>query len=142
VQSASQLLVELEPDSFEAHWVLGRTLAAKDEPAGAIEHLRKALELSDQRPAIAAELAMILATTKQVELRDAQEAVRLAQSACEAMDYTDISHLKALAAAQAEAKDFPAAVQTLRRALYMARLCKDTNEIRRLSGQIDRYADR
>lgn len=142
VQSASQVLVELEPDSFEAHWVLGRSLAAKDETAQAIEHLRKALELSNQRPAIAAELAMILATTKQTELRDVEEAVKLAQSACEAMEYTDITHLKALATAQAEAKDYPAAVQTLERALYMAKLRKDTNEIRRLSSQIDRYANR
>lgn len=139
--SASRKMLELEPMAFEAHWMLGRFLA-DDDPAQAIEHYRMALEVSEQRPLIAAELAELLATTKNQELRDGPEALRLARNACEAVESTNIVYLKALAAAQAETGDNAAAARTIHRALRLARLREDEHEERRLLNLADRYANR
>jgi hypothetical protein len=56
-------------------------------------------------------LAWILATSPDAKLRDGRRAVRLATTVCEATDYKLAYILSTLAAACAEAGDFPSAVK-------------------------------
>jgi len=140
--SASQRLLEIEPDSPEAHWMLGRVLATDDKDEQAIVHLREALRRSDGQPAIAAELALLLATAKPSTLRNGDEALRLAHAASAAVDNTNIRYLNALSAAQVETGDFASAAETLWKAVRLARMRKDENEERRLVARIERLGNR
>jgi protein O-mannosyl-transferase len=61
-------------------------------------------------------LAWLLATCPEDAVRDGPEAVRLAQHACELTKYETTIYLGTLAAAQAEAGRFAAAVSTAQKA--------------------------
>jgi tetratricopeptide (TPR) repeat protein len=65
-------------------------------------------------------LAWLLATCPQDDVRDGREALRLAQRTCQITREQVPSLLDTLAAAQAETGDFPAAIQTLSRAIRLA----------------------
>jgi hypothetical protein len=65
-------------------------------------------------------LAWLLASCPDAVFRDGPEAVRLASRACELTGYTQPMVIGTLAAAQAEAGDFPAAITTAQRAVALA----------------------
>ena len=65
-------------------------------------------------------LAWLLAACPDAAFRDGPEAVRLATRACELTGYTQPLFIGTLAAAQAEAGDFPAAIATAERAAALA----------------------
>ncbi len=140
--SASQELLKVDPDAYHAHWMLGRVFAANKEVEQAIFHFREALRLSDSQHAVAAELALLLATAQPSKLRNAREALRLAQTVSAAVEGTDIRILNALAAAQAETGDVAAAKKTLWKAVRLARIREDKVEERRLVEQINRLGKR
>ncbi|MFC1738972.1 sulfatase-like hydrolase/transferase [Planctomycetota bacterium] len=87
----------------------------------ALEYYRKALQLESNGPPPMVELAWIFATSKDAAFRKPQEAVRLAQQACELTNYTNPVYLDTLAVAYAAAGRFSEAVQTAEKALTLAR---------------------
>ena len=107
-------------DPAEVHAGLG--VAAQqtgNDPVAALEY-RTALELElvNERWAIVNNLAWLLATTPQRDLRDPQEAINLARSATEA-DPEHADFRATLAAAYASAGEFPQAVSTQLEALSL-----------------------
>lgn len=142
LRNATQLLLDLGPETYQAHWMLGRLDAANDKPREAISHFRQALQQQEDDPTIAAELALVLSTANPEALRDGAEALRLARSACEYSEYTNISYLKSLAAAQAELGDLTDAVNTLEAAARFAKLHRDVQQEREIHRQIDRLTYR
>ena len=85
-----------------------------------IEQLRLVLAAEpDKTPALNA-LAWILATTEDAEVADAEEAVRLAEKACELTDYKAPSVIDTLGAAYAASGDFERAVEMAEKASALA----------------------
>ncbi|TDI40687.1 MAG: tetratricopeptide repeat protein [Acidobacteria bacterium] len=113
--------LEADPELAQAHNNLGMALrmtGGRDEP---LAHFRAALE---QRPVWTepmAEIAWILATHPDAELRRPQEAVRLAQRAAELTGHRQPVVLDTLAAAYASRGDFERAVTTAEQAAELAR---------------------
>lgn len=118
-------LVELKPDDAVAHGALAEHLLHKKQRPDAVEHYREALRL---RPNLSFEtrtyswannLAWLLATSPEVELRNGSEAVRWAERACEVAQQSDVEVIDTLAAALAEAGRFEEAIQVSKQLLEL-----------------------
>ncbi len=117
--------IKLDPNYAEAH--LGYAIACKEEGrvAEAIEPLRRAVELRPQWVEALDELALILATHPQAELRNGEQAVQLAERAVRLTRAERALPLDVLAAAYAEAGRFEEAVETTQQAARLARAAGD-----------------
>jgi tetratricopeptide (TPR) repeat protein len=103
--------VALRPDNIDAQTNLAQLLSNRGDAAAAAAAFREALTLRPNHPQALAGLAWIRATAADPALRDADEAVRLAERAAEATRHHDIGALDALAAAYASAGRFDDAVR-------------------------------
>ena len=112
--------LEADPGSAEAHYHMGVALAQQGKPADAVAEWRKSLAIQPDNVLALNRLAQVLATSADSSLRDGAEAVRLAEHAAGLTESPDPALLDTLAAAYAEAGDFPLAVDTARRALQLA----------------------
>ncbi len=102
--------LRLKPDDVRFHYRLAVALAAQGKSKQAIVQYREALRLVPDLPEVLNELAWILASDPDAQLRDGQEAVRLAECACEQTQYQAADMLITLATAYAETVRFPEAV--------------------------------
>ena len=112
--------LQIRPDYAEAHGNLGYVLAYQGKLGEAIAHLTEALRLKPDWVEPMNNLAWFLATHKETELHNADEAVRLAEQACGLMGYKEPGLLDTLAAAYAAAGRFSEAVATAEKALELA----------------------
>jgi len=112
--------LRLNPAYAEAHYQLGSALFKQGRTEDAIAHMRQALELEPANGSIQNDLAWILATAPQESLRAGARAGQLATHASHASGGNNPLILETLAAAYAEAGDFPNAVQTTKKALQLA----------------------
>ncbi|MCU0782907.1 MAG: tetratricopeptide repeat protein [Verrucomicrobia bacterium] len=103
-----------------AHCNWGIALEGLGRTKEAILHYRKALRLNPQMPRALNNLAWILATHPEAEVRNGAEAVRLAERACQLTDYTLVILVGTLGAAYAESGRFEEAVATANRAAALA----------------------
>ncbi len=113
-------VVRLAPNSALAHLNLAQVLESEGRIDEAITHYREALRLKPGWVSLINNLAWLLATHKQTEFRNPEEAVRLAERACELTNYEEPGVLDTLAAAYATAARFPEAVATAEKALGLA----------------------
>jgi tetratricopeptide (TPR) repeat protein len=143
--TATREALRLSPADPELHLILGCALAAEgrkptsslalggEQPlftvtatnlagapevltAHAIDHLRLCLKLSPNFADAMNNLAWILATYPQSELRTGREAVELAKKACSLTSYRNADMLTTLAAALAETGEFDLAKETAEKA--------------------------
>lgn len=111
--------VSLNPQYTEARYNLGHALIATNQPADAAEQFREALRVRpDWTPALAS-LAWLEAT-EPGEVRNGDDAVRLASRAADLTGRNDAQVLDVLAAAYAAAGRFNEAVQTAETAVTLA----------------------
>lgn len=108
------------PDSVHAHYQLGLSLQCLGESAAAIAEFNKVLDLDPNHVPAQNNLAWLLATSAEPSLRNGQKAVELARQAVQLSNGLSPQILDTLAAAYAEAGQFPEAIQTARRALELA----------------------
>jgi Flp pilus assembly protein TadD len=92
---------------------------AGDRP-GARLHFEKALALDPHNQRILNNLAWLMATAPEDSVRDGKRAVELALAAAQATAFRDPTVLDTLAAAFAEAGDFPKAMEAAHRALELS----------------------
>ena len=114
-----QEALQIRPDYAEARINLGnalRTLGKLDE---AIEHYQKVLQIKADSIVILNELAWVLATVDDEDLRDPTESVRLGKRACELTQYSYPNLLDTLAVAYAADDDFAKAIETAEKALLL-----------------------
>ena len=104
----------------EIFFHLGMTLGQSGRPREAVAQYREALRLNPNLTGALNNLAWVLATSPDDELRDGAEAVHLAERACELTHYGQPLFIGTLAAAYAEAGRFPEAVATAEKAEQLA----------------------
>ncbi len=86
----------------------------------ALHAFRQGLRHAPEDMRLAYQLAWLLATAPEAELRNGKEALRLAKTVCEKTANRSPGALEALAAAYAENREFEAAVQTAQQAQQLA----------------------
>ena len=118
--SKLERLLQIYPDSALAHENLGVVLCRTGRFAEAVKVYQKALALNPKLLTALNNLAWVLATCSDVEVRNGTRAVELAKEANRLASGRDPTILDTLAAAYAEAQDFQKAVQTAQAALEMA----------------------
>ena len=131
--------VQLDPNSTNAHDNLAIALTRLGQFDEAIYHYRKAVELDPNRLGAIASLAWLLATHPLAERRDGEEALALAQRACQQTGYGNPGPLNSLAAAYAELGRFDQAVQAAERALDLAKRAGDQQRVAEVSATLDSY---
>ena len=109
-----------KPDQPVAHYNLAMALAKLGRTDQAIEHLRATIRLQPNTPAALNGLAWIRAANSHAAFRNGDEAIQLAQRACELTGYRRPALLVTLAAAYAEAGRFEEAITTAQKARVLA----------------------
>ena len=110
----------LRPDNVESHTNLGQLLANRGQTAEAVRQFSEALSLRDDNVQALAGLAWIYATTSESSLRNAPEAVRLAERADKATSHQDVTAIDALGAAYAAAGRYEDALRAAMDGLALA----------------------
>ncbi|MBD3334493.1 MAG: tetratricopeptide repeat protein, partial [Candidatus Eisenbacteria bacterium] len=112
--------VKANPEDGHAHFELSHLYRRLDRIAESADHLEKAAMLLPEDPAARANLAWILATSRDAALRDGARAVSLARRAVALTNGERPEPLDVLAAALAEAGRFEEALSTAERALELS----------------------
>jgi tetratricopeptide (TPR) repeat protein len=112
--------LDLQPQNPEAHVELALALTAKREIKQAVNEYKAAIRLDPNLPVALNNLAWLLATSSDNQLRNGPEAVHLALHACELTGYREAVMIGTLAAAYAEAGEFDKAVDAAKRASDLA----------------------
>ena len=137
ITAARQLgyVMMLRPNAEEALTQLHQIVVSLAKAPDGLQRLRDIATNAPDSPRMLDELAWLLATYPDSNARDGAEAVLLAERACALTDRRIPGLLATLAAAYAEAEDFPRAIATGEEALSKARSLNDTDGIQ-LSGNI------
>ena len=131
--------LSLDPNLAEAHYHLALVLLARKQVDQGIQQYRQAVRLKPDWVEALNNLAWLLATHADARFRSGGEALRLAQHAAELTRHEDAETLDTLAAAQAEAGNFPEAVATARRAIDLANRNSKTNLALAISNHLELY---
>ncbi len=129
----------LEPRHVLAHSNLARALHALGRMRDAVKQYRITLQLAPQQSSDANNLAWVLATSRERDVRDGAEAVEVAARLCRQTKHQDARTLATLAAAYAETGDFRQAVQTVRRAIDLTEASGQNNFTAFLRQHLARY---
>jgi len=125
-------VLEGRPDDAATHYKLGVALSMTGQ-SGGLKHLREAVGLKPDFLAPLTGMVWYLAAHPDAEVRDASQAIELAELAAELTHYRSEKVLDALAAAYAAAGQFDDAVRTAEQAVARARARGD-----RRAGDIQR----
>jgi tetratricopeptide (TPR) repeat protein len=117
--------VRRQPAYAPAHYCLGALLEQAGQPSEAIGAYEQALRCQADYPEALNNLAWLLVVNADDSLRNGARAVELATRACELTHYEVPMFIGTLAAAQAEAGQFTAAVATAERAARTAEAAGD-----------------
>lgn len=131
--------VEFLPDSAKVHRKLGFTLVRLGRIDPGIGHLQEAIYLESDHVVTLNTIAWLLATQRQSESYDPDEAVRLAERACELTGYKQPAMLDTLAVAYASAGRFAAAIESADKALKMAQTLGQQGLAEEIQRHLDLY---
>lgn len=112
--------LKLKPDCAEVHHRLARTLVMAGQFDQALEQFRRAAQLKPDWPDPLNGIAQILLMHPDAKVRNAGEAVSLAERAAEMTEYQDAYVLETLSAAYAAAGRFHRAATTAQAAMELA----------------------
>ena len=121
--------VLLNPNGNEAPSDLHRALLGLINSSAASKLLHQVASTIPESTAALDDLAWVFATHPSEELRDGQEAVRLAEHACALTKRTDPILLATLATAYAETGNFSEAIKTIQESISKARSSSDKDAI-------------
>jgi tetratricopeptide (TPR) repeat protein len=132
VEAAKHLgyVMVTRPKSEQAHAQLRRILLLVAKEPDGLLRLREIAANAPDSPRMLDELGWLLATYPDSKSRDGTEAVRLGERACDLTQRKVPALLDTLAAAYAEAGDFPRAISTAEEALNRARSSGDNDAVK------------
>jgi tetratricopeptide (TPR) repeat protein len=131
--------IALQPDSADLHIVRGDIFVQQGSEARAVESYEQAHRLNPNAIVPLQNLASFYATSGRDEIRNGRRAVTLAERAVRLAGGENSLLLYRLAAAYAEAGDFPRAIETAQRALLSARAEPNAALVAELEKNIDGY---
>ena len=134
-----QKALQIKPDNAEACYNLGNALLQKGSVDEAIVHYQKARQIKPNYLEVQNNLAWVLAVAPQALLRNGRQAVELALQANQLAGGENPIILRTLAAAYAEAGQFPEAVETAQRALQLAETQSNTALANAIRSQMKFY---
>jgi len=123
-------LMMLRPEVEQAHAQLRQILLSLAKESDGLQRLREIAADAPDSPRMLDELAWLLATYPDSNLRDGAEAVRLAERACALTDRRVPGLLATLAAAYAETGDFSRGVAAGEEALRTGQAIGDTDSVK------------
>jgi tetratricopeptide (TPR) repeat protein len=135
--AAFRQAVRIDPSSPADHANLGLLLERTGDIEGALAQYQRALDLRPDHAVWLAEKAWVLAT--QEKNRDPEQALRLAESACQLTDNRDGLCLQALAAAEAACGRYDDAWKTANQASVSAAVAKQAGPLPQLAEQLRCY---
>jgi tetratricopeptide (TPR) repeat protein len=112
--------IELNPDFCTAHLNLASAFYRQGRIEGAVRHWREAVRIKPDETETLNNLAWILSSSPQADLRDPQLALKYASRACNLSNFEQPGYLYTLSAAYAAANQLPRAIQTARHAHELA----------------------
>jgi len=115
----------------ETHTEIAVILAVKEQYPDAIGHYLEALRLRPDSSDVLNNLAWLLATCTDANIRNGAQAVKYAERACELTHYHMTPMVGTLAAAYAEAGRFDEAIATAKKACALAAAAGDQNLLQR-----------
>jgi tetratricopeptide (TPR) repeat protein len=120
--AAKEFLAVLQraPEDSQAHYQLAMALTAQGKSKEALAHYRRGLKSFENIPAGLNNLAWILATYPDPQVRNGSEAVTLAEKACNLTEYKEPVLVGTLAAAYAEVGRFAEAITAAEKARALA----------------------
>jgi len=131
--------LKIRPGYAQVHHRLGRTLAMAGRFDSALEHFRQAVRLKSDWPDPLNGMAQILVVHPDAGVRNAIEAVSLAERAAELTGHKDASVLDTLAAAYAATGQFTRAVTTAQTAIELASAAGAREDVEYLRRQLEIY---
>jgi tetratricopeptide (TPR) repeat protein len=131
--------LRINPVFAEAYYNLGVVQFQQGAAAEAIANIEKSLEIQPANVAAQGKLAWILAAAPQTAVRDGARAVQLATQASHSSGGNNAVILRTLAAAYAEAGQYPDAIQIAQRALQLADAQSNTVLVNALLREIKLY---
>jgi tetratricopeptide (TPR) repeat protein len=132
-------ILDADSTNADVHYNLAKALLQDGETGQAIAEIEQALGLQPTNLAIKNTLAWMLAAAPQLSLRNGSRAVQLATEASQSSGGGNPVILRTLAAAYAQAGQFPNAIQTAQKALQLARAQSDTALVNALPLEIKLY---
>jgi tetratricopeptide (TPR) repeat protein len=133
---------DIDPTYADAHFAIGLLRVAQHRPVTAIASFRRALELRRDWPAVQVQLAWILATASDASVRNAKEALLLAEGAVRFTQRQDARTLDVLAASLAANGDFDRAVGAAESALAALPPDGDPARAAGIRRRLELYRDR
>jgi tetratricopeptide (TPR) repeat protein len=131
--------LEIDPDHLGARQNLGVALDEQGETREALEQWRDVLRRQPDQVTVLNRCAWVLATSPDASLRNGLEATALAERAIRLTQGQNPTILDTLAAAYAESRRFPEAVQTAQTALSQAESLGNTALAEALRQRIESY---
>jgi tetratricopeptide (TPR) repeat protein len=111
--------IRLDPTLVSAFDGRGFIWKSKGDLGAAIADYEEAIRLDENNSTAYSNLAWILATANDPKFRDAKRALLAATVACKLTSEKEVAPVRALAAAYAEAGDFPSAIREQTKALEL-----------------------
>ncbi len=133
--------LSINPNDGEAHTALGNALLQKGQWREAIAHYQAALEIEPLSVLPLNNLAWVLSTSDDAEIRNGSRAVELAEHAVQLSRTQNPRFIRTLAAAYAADGRFSDASEAAERALRLAREQNASELARAIQNDIDLYRD-
>jgi tetratricopeptide (TPR) repeat protein len=131
----------INPEYAEAHYDLGVLLAAQGKTEEARAEYQEAVRWRPEWPQALRKLAWLLATDENGGVRNAGQAVQLAERLCVGAGQQQADALEVLAAAYAEAGRFSEAIRVAQKALELASVNGPPGLAVRISEQLKLYEE-
>ncbi len=131
--------LRIKPNDAGAHYSLGLRLRTAGQLDESLEHFQEAVRLKPDYPAPLNIMAWILATHPNPEVRNASQAIELAERAAELTKYQNASVLDTLAAAYAAAGQFDRAATTAQTAIALASTAEDDELVNHIRKRLELY---
>jgi cytochrome c-type biogenesis protein CcmH/NrfG len=133
-------LLKLKPDHIEINVLLAKILLVDlGDVNSAVKQYRQILEIKPDQLEALNNLAWLMATSNDPNLKNPSEAIEFAFKACQVTEHKDAESLDTLAAAYAAAGRFDEAVATAQKALELADSNNETELVEQIKQRLDLY---